>query len=141
MSAQTVVVRKVLRASPEEVFNAWLDAEGMSAWMFPGPVIACRATIDARVGGAFHIVMDAPGIQFVHRGEYRVLDRPSKIEFTWLSSRMGFEETLVTIELHPAGDDCELVLTHRRVPPKYSAPELARGWTQIVEKLGAHLAR
>jgi len=34
MSGQTVVVRKRLPATCEEVFEAWLDAEGMRRWMW-----------------------------------------------------------------------------------------------------------
>ena len=33
MSGQTVIIRRVLPASCEEVFDAWLDAVGMREWM------------------------------------------------------------------------------------------------------------
>lgn len=54
MSGQTVVVRKRLPATCEEVFDAWLDAEGMRRWMWrwmcPGPVTGCEVTMETRVG-------------------------------------------------------------------------------------------
>ena len=140
MNGQTVTIRKILPASREEVFDAWLDADGMRVWMCPGPVTSCEATLEPRVGGHFRIIMKAPDTQYVNTGEFRLLDRPSKLEFTWVSSRWGYEETLVTVELYERETDCELVLTHERVPQDHSAVQLVSGWTQIVEKLGRHLA-
>lgn len=139
MSGQTVVVRKRLPATCEEVFDAWLDAEGMRRWMCPGPVTSCEVTMETRVGGYFRIVMRGPSVEVVNTGEFRVLDRPSKLMFTWVSSRWNEQETLVTVELHPLEDDCELVLTHERFPVAHSVEELMGGWGQIVEKLGVYL--
>jgi uncharacterized protein YndB with AHSA1/START domain len=110
MSDQIVVIRKILRASCDEVFDAWLDAAGMQQWMCPGSVTSCKVALDPRVGGRFRIVMTAPSTEFVHTGEFRVLDRPSKLQFTWVSSRMKDQETLITVELRPRKAACELVL-------------------------------
>ena len=60
MSDQTVIVRKMLPASCEEVYDAWLDPEGMSQWMCPGPVTVAEGTLEARVGGHLRVVMSAP---------------------------------------------------------------------------------
>jgi hypothetical protein len=75
--------------------------------------------------------------QFVNTGEFRVLDRPAKLQFTWVSSRWAYQKTLVTVELYPREADCELVLTHERFPLQHSADQLAAGWTQILKKLGS----
>ncbi len=139
MSGQTLTIRRVLRASCEEVFDAWLDAAGMREWMCPGPVTSCDAVLEPREGGHFRIVMNAPGAQFVNTGEFRVLDRPARLQFTWISSRWGNEETLVTVELHRRGAHCELVLTHERYPAERPADELMKGWTQILDKLESYL--
>jgi uncharacterized protein YndB with AHSA1/START domain len=137
MNLQKVITRKTLPASCEEVFDAWLDAEGMREWMRPGPVASCEVALEPRVGGHFRIVMTAPDAQIVNSGEFRVLQRPAKLQFTWVSSRWGDQETLVTVELYPREAHCELVLTHERFPPQHSAEQLLTGWTQILEKLGS----
>jgi len=139
MSGQTVVVRKRLPATCEEVFDAWLDVEGMRRWMCPGPVTSCEVTMEARVGGRFRIVMTGPGVEVVNTGEFLILDRPSKLVFTWVSTRWNEQETLVTIELHSYAKDCELVLTHERFPREHSTEQLTGGWGEILEKLGVHL--
>jgi len=139
VTGQTVTIRKVLPASREEVFDAWLDAEGMREWMCPGPVTSSEVSLEPRVGGHFRIVMTAPGAQIVNTGEFRVLDRPSKLQFTWVSSRWAFEETLVTVELYGKEAECELVLTHERCPVEHSAGQLVKGWTEMLDKLAGRL--
>jgi uncharacterized protein YndB with AHSA1/START domain len=128
-----------MSASCEEVFDAWLDAEGMREWMMPGPVTGCEAELDPRVGGQFRIVMRGPGLDVVNEGTFRVLERPSKLEFTWVSSRWENRETLVTLEMSRRGEGCDLVLTHRRFPSEHSAEQLMDGWGRILERLEAHL--
>lgn len=141
MKSQTVTLRKTLRASREEVFDAWLNAEGMREWMCPGPVTRSEVELEPRVGGQFQIVMSAPNAEIVNRGEFRVLERPTRLEFTWISSRWSDEETLITIELHERDGLCELVLTHDRFPLAHSTEQLRTGWGQILEKLAARLER
>ncbi|HXE13077.1 MAG TPA: SRPBCC domain-containing protein [Bryobacteraceae bacterium] len=141
MSAQTVIIRKTLPATREEVFDAWLDAEGMSEWMHPGPVTDCAVTLDARVGGRFRIVMAGPGVNVVNTGEFRELNRPSRLQFTWTSSRWDNQETLITIELRERETNCELVLTHERFPSGHSTVQLEGGWNQILGKLGEYVAQ
>lgn len=140
MNSQTVTVRRTLPASREEVFDAWLDAEGMREWMRPGPITSCEVTLEPRIGGRFHIVMTAPGIQSVNTGEFLVLDRPAKLQFTWISTRWDNQETLVTVDLYQREDRCELVLTHERFPVEHSASQLVKGWTTMLEKLDRHFA-
>jgi uncharacterized protein YndB with AHSA1/START domain len=139
VNRQTVTIRRTLPASCEQVFDAWLDAEGMREWMRPGPVTSCDVALEPRVGGHFRIVMTARDAQFVNTGEFRVLDRPAKLQFTWVSSRWSYQETLVTVELYPREAHCELVLTHERFPLEHSPQQLVTGWTQILEKLGSRL--
>ncbi len=139
MNGQTVTIRRTLSATCEEVFDAWLDAEGMVEWMRPGAITSCEVAIEPRVGGHFRIVMTAPGAQFVNTGEFLVLDRAAKLQFTWVSSRWANRETLVTVELHPRQAHCELVLTHERFPLEHSAGQLEIGWTQMLEKLSTQL--
>ena len=139
MSGQTIVVTKLLSASREEVFDAWLDSDGMRQWMCPGLVETAEVTLDPRVGGRFRILMKSPKANYDHTGEFRVLDRPSKLQFTWISPGTDNQETLVTIELHERGSKCELVLTHERIPRADAAAEHQQGWSDIVDKLDGYL--
>jgi len=140
VSGQTVIVRRILSASCEEVFDAWLDSEGMRDWMRPGPVTDCEVTLEPRIGGQFRIVMSAPGTQIVNTGEFRVLERPSKLQFTWISSRWENRETLVTVELHARDRHCELVLTHERFPMEHSVRQLELGWGGMLDKLARNIS-
>ena len=117
MSGQTVTIRKMLPASCEEVLDAWLNLRGDASM----DVSRARDELRGDAGTTawaehFRIVMTAPNTEYFNTGEFRVLDRPSKLEFTWVSSRWGHQETLVTVELHKRETHCELVLTHRAIP-------------------------
>lgn len=140
MKHQTVTVRRVIDAPREEVFDAWLDAEGMREWMCPGPVTHCDVTMEPRAGGRFQIAMHGPDLTVVNTGEFLLLERPAKLQFTWKSSRWGLEETLITVDLLPHENRCELVLTHERFPVEHSATQLQAGWGWILELLSAHLS-
>ena len=36
-NAARVAVRREIKASPEEIFDAWLDPDSLGEWMSPGP--------------------------------------------------------------------------------------------------------
>lgn len=137
--SDTLVIRRTIPASREEVFAAWVDPESVRHWMCPGDIQTAEAQLDPRIGGSFRIVMIGPDRAVEHTGEYRVIDPPSKLVFTWRSKGTDYQPTLVTVELLERGDGCELVLTHERLPSPDAVGRHKSGWTQIAARLAEHL--
>jgi uncharacterized protein YndB with AHSA1/START domain len=136
-----VVVRRRIAATREELFDAWIDPEGMRQWMCPGDVVSADVRLEPRVGGALFILMKSPTQTHEHSGEFRVVDRPSKLAFTWTASNLDGQVTLVTVEfLEVSGDETELILTHELIPRKEVSDRYQSGWTKIVEHLEKYLA-
>ncbi|MBL8379479.1 MAG: SRPBCC domain-containing protein [Burkholderiales bacterium] len=138
--AATIVVRRRIAAPAVEIFDAWLDPAGMAVWMRPCTPEPRQSDVkvDARVGGAFEIVMHVPSGPVLHTGVYRTIDRPRRLAFTWNSVHAGAHDSLVTIEFHPDGDVTELVLTHARLPAG-QGPGHTGGWTDILNGLAQRL--
>ncbi len=135
ISPAAVVVRRTIAAKPEILFDAWLDPEALAAWMRPGTVPRTVATVDARVGGRYEIVMHLESGEIVpHTGVYLTIDRPRRLEFTWLSHYTGKRDTLVTVDFVPRGDHTEIVVTHAQLPESDRADH-DKGWTTAIEKL------
>lgn len=134
----TVRVTRIIRATPEAVFAAWLDPDSIRRWMYPGDIKDVEAELDARVGGRFRIVMHGEENDHVMTGEYVEITPPSRLAFTW-ESNVTTGESLVTLELHPRGEQTELVLTHERLPDATFAANYEKGWTAILDKLADSL--
>ena len=136
-----VRIQRTLTATPERVFDAWLDADALTKFMRPGPNMTCDAVNDPRVGGKFLITMMGDGSVHPHTGEYLEIDRPRKLVFTWYSKSTAMASSTVTVELAPAaGGGTDLTLTHVGLPEKQVQGH-AGGWTGITEALSGHLAK
>jgi uncharacterized protein YndB with AHSA1/START domain len=133
-ASAAVIVRRTIAASPEDLFDAWLDPQAMGIWMRPGEIRTTTATVDARVGGRYEIEMQGPTERFPHTGVYRVIDRPRRLVFTWHSKGTAQKESLVTVDFVPRGARTEVVVMHELLAE--SAREShEKGWTSAVEKL------
>ena len=132
-----IELKKVLPVSAEMVFDAWLDPESIKQWMCPMPgVTVPNPHVDPRVGGQFKFDMEVGENVMPHFGEYKVLDRPNKIQFTWNSVNTDNEDSLVTISIEANGDKaCELTLVHELLPSEESVKNHTAGWTNIFDCL------
>jgi uncharacterized protein YndB with AHSA1/START domain len=137
MQSGSLVVRKQMDASCEEVFDAWTDPMSLMEFMKPGDVQRVDVEVDARVGGRFRIDMIGVGDVHRHTGEYLAIDRPRLLKFTWISKHTDNRPSVVTIELTPRGGSrCELVLTHVELAEDKVERHTA-GWTKITDMLAA----
>src|SRR5512135_1810536 len=80
-----VVVERILPATPAEVFAAWVDGETLREFIGPGDASTADVEVDPRVGGHFRITMWVDGRALEHEGEYRAIDPPRRLVFTWQS--------------------------------------------------------
>jgi uncharacterized protein YndB with AHSA1/START domain len=131
--AETRVVRvtRTFAASAERVFDAWLDPAMAKRFLFVTNNREIVVTeIDPRVGGGFRIVRrDDRDVE--HVGRYLEIDRPRKLVFTFAVPAFSPAETVVTIDIVPAAQGCELTLTHEHVLPEW-ADSTAQGWGMIL---------
>ena len=136
----SLVIKKQMAASCEEVFDAWTDPMSLMEFMRPGSMQRVDAQVDARVGGKFRIDMVGASSTTSHTGEYLAIDRPRLLKFTWISKNTDNRPSVVTIELTPRGPAaCELVLTHTGLPDN-QVKNHTQGWTEIARMLADRVA-
>jgi uncharacterized protein YndB with AHSA1/START domain/DNA-binding transcriptional ArsR family regulator len=131
----TLVVRKVFEADRDTLFRAFSDPEIMRRWFFAGEEgWSADVTSDFRVGGHYRLDMHEPdGITHSHQGEYREIDPPHKMVFTWNSEFV--EGTEVTVEFREAVNGTEVILTHQFLPDEEQSEGHRDGWNECFRNL------
>ena len=132
-------ITRMLNATRQEIFEAWLDPESVKQWMCPEGEFVPVVELDVRVGGTFRVDMQSEDGNYTHTGVYREIKAPEKLVFTWVSPNTHYRETLVTIELFERGDKTELVLTQVQLPDEEAIRGHTSGWTKIVEHLANYI--
>ncbi|NBB16254.1 SRPBCC domain-containing protein [Caulobacter sp. SLTY] len=121
-------------ASPERVFDAWLDPEKAGHFLFatPGGRMT-RVEIDPVVGGGFTITEQRGEVEAEHVGRYLEIDRPRRLVFEFGVPAYSSEMGRVEIDIAPLEAGCRLTLT-AWVDPEY-ADRTEQDWTKILAGL------
>ncbi len=84
MATGTVKLHRVLRAKPERVYRAFLDAGALAKWLPPYGFTCTVHKLDAKVGGAYRMSFTnfTTGNGHSFGGEYRELVPSEKIVYT-----------------------------------------------------------
>ncbi len=140
-----LVIKKVLHAKRERVFEAWTNPKLLQQWLVPPPEWTARSRNDLKVGGTYHHEMIVgtselatsfgypAGEVLMHEGEYLEITPPERLVFTWNSHAV--QDTRVTIELKDLGDTTELWLTHELLNTEMAHKSHSDGWNAALEKL------
>jgi uncharacterized protein YndB with AHSA1/START domain len=130
-------VKRIVRASAADVFAAWTDPAAMAQWMTPSGT--ATAEVDLRVGGRFRLVMADEHLRIEHTGEYRVIEPPELLVFTWRSEFTGMRNTLVTVRLtEHSANETEIEVSHE-FATEAEASSHAGGWSQLLSRLETYL--
>lgn len=148
-ASDRVVVKKVVHASREQVFDAWTKPELMKAWYVGGKGTS-KSTVDLRVGGKYtnEMFIENGGCSdgdagpsgeiksYMHHGEYLEISKPSRLVFTWNSP--SIQNTKVIVDLKEVESGTEVTITHELLPPE-ECKSHHEGWTFALAGLGAML--
>jgi uncharacterized protein YndB with AHSA1/START domain len=130
-------IRRTFNAPRERVFAAWTQPEKLQQWSAPGAMMG-KAEVDLKVGGRYKITMTDPtsGGSRVVGGEYRVVDPPSRLVYSWSwLDRENAAQTLVTIEFHERGKATEVILRHEGFLTEQDCRRHEEGWNGGLAKL------
>jgi uncharacterized protein YndB with AHSA1/START domain len=138
-------VERTFRAPVEAVFAAWTSAEMLRRWYQPGADWATPlAELDLRVGGRLRVAMRSPaGNVFGGGGEFREIDPPRRLVFTWTWDRpeVGEGMQLVEVEFTDNRDGTTTVaLINRGLHDEEIRESHRDGWEASFDNLDVVLA-
>ncbi len=135
-----IEVSRSFEQPAERVFDAWLDPAIARNFLFAttdGEMLI--AETDPRVGGKYRFVERRGDEDAVHHGEYLVVDRPTKLVFTFAYG--DNPSVTVTIDIVPTVEGCSLTLAHELDPDWAEYYDRTKtGWTSNLENLARSLS-
>jgi uncharacterized protein YndB with AHSA1/START domain len=140
MPTSTVRLHRVLRAKPEKVYRAFLDAEAVARWLPPNGFTCKVEQLDARVGGQFRMSFCnfSTGNGHSFGGTYLELAPGERIRSTDTFDDPNLPgEMVTTVTLQAVSCGTELNVVQEGIPEAIP-PELCYlGWQESLD----HLAR
>lgn len=138
MTTGTVRFHRVLRAKPERVYRAFLDADAMSKW-FPPYGFTCKVhQLDAKVGGSYRMSFTnfSTGNAQSFGGDYLELVPSEKIVITDKFDDPNLPgEMLTTVTLKPVSCGTELTIMQEGIPEVIPVEMCYLGWQECLAQL------
>ena len=140
MTADTHTIRlhRVLRAKPERVYRAFLDADAKAKWLPPHGFTGKVHHLDARVGGTYRMSFTnfTTGSSHSFGGTYTELAPHTRIRFTDKFEDPNLPgEMQTTITLQQVSVGTELTIVQEGVPAVIPAEACYLGWQESLTLL------
>jgi len=138
MSASTVKLHRVLRAPPERVYRAFLDADAMAKWLPPHGFTCKVHQLDARVGGSYRMSFTnfSTGQSHSFGGKYLELVPNERIRNTDTFDDPNLPgEMQTTVSLRPVSCGTELDIVQEGIPEAIPREGCYLGWQESLTLL------
>jgi len=137
-NTNTVRLHRVLRAPPERVYRAFLDADAMAKWLPPNGFTGKVHHLDAKVGGSYQMSFTnfttgkshSFGGQFVELKPNEVIRHTDQFDNPGLPGKMQ-----TTIALAPVICGTELNIVQEGIPAAIPAEACYLGWQESLTLL------
>ena len=138
MSTHTIRLHRVLRATPERVYRAFLDAEAMAKWLPPNGFTGKVHQLKAEVGGTYKMSFTnfTTGKSHSFGGTYLELQPHERIRHTDKFDDPNLAgEMQTTITLKQVSCGTELNIVQEGVPAVIPAEACYLGWQDSLNLL------
>jgi uncharacterized protein YndB with AHSA1/START domain len=138
----TIVQEIQIKRPAEEIFQAMTDAEQLVKWWrVQGKFQIARMESDLRPGGKWKMrLIGGRGTETVVSGEFRTVERPHLLVFTWIRETEDATETLVRWELAEKDGVTTVRVTHSGLTTE-SLRKRNDGWPVILGLLHAYMEK
>ena len=133
MQTNTIRLHRVLRATPERIYRAFLDADAMAKWLPPNGFTGKVHDLDAKVGGTYKMSFTnfTTGKSHSFGGTYLELTPHERIRYTNKYDTPNLPgEMQTTITLKPILCGTELNITQEGIPAAIPAEACYLGWQE-----------
>lgn len=133
MSSRSVRLHRVIRAKPEKLYRAFLEAEALAKWLPPYGFTCTVHHLDAVVGGTFRMSFRnfSTGHAHAFGGEYLELVPNQLIRYTDRFEDSNLPgELRVTVQLSEVSCGTELTVLQEGIPEMIPLEMCYLGWQE-----------
>jgi len=133
MTTNTVRLHRVLRAPPERLYRAFLDADALAKWLPPHGFTGKVHQLDATVGGTYRMSFTnfSTGHSHSFGGKFLELEPDRRIRHTDAFDDANLPgEMQTTISLTPVSCGTELTVVQEGVPGVIPPEACYLGWQE-----------
>ena len=133
MTTNTVRLHRVLRAPPERLYRAFLDADALAKWLPPHGFTGKVHQLDARVGGRYRMSFTHLATQRSHAfgGEYLELVPHERLRYSAVFDDPHLPGTmLTTVTLRAVSCGTELDVVQEGIPALIPTEACYLGWQE-----------
>jgi len=138
MAGSTIRLHRVLRATPERIYRAFLDADAMAKWLPPNGFTGKVHEMDAKPGGTYKMSFTnfSTGKSHSFGGKFLELVPNQRIRYTDRFDDPNLPgEMRTTIELKKVSVGTELHIVQEGVPEVIPAEACYLGWQESLRLL------
>ena len=138
MSTNTVRLHRVLRATPERVYRAFLDPDAMAKWLPPNGFTGKVHHIDPRVGGTYKMAFTnfTTGQSHSFGGKFLELAPNERIGYTDVFDDPNLPGTMqTTVLLTKVACGTELNVVQEGIPDAIPLESCYLGWQESLALL------
>jgi uncharacterized protein YndB with AHSA1/START domain len=138
MSPHSVRLHRVLRAPPERIYRAFLDADALAKWLPPHGFTGRVDHIDARVGGSYRMAFTnfSTGQSHAFGGEYLELLPFERIRHTDRFDDPNLPgEMQTTVSLQAVSGGTDLSIVQEGIPEAIPTEACYLGWQESLTLL------
>jgi uncharacterized protein YndB with AHSA1/START domain len=137
-------LKRVIPATPSVVFGAFSAADELAKWWGPEGFTAPSLDFKPRVGDRYRIEMQpADGDPFYLTGEFREVDPPARLAFTFVYENPDPDdvENLAELSFRDLGESTEIVFTQGPFETEARRELHRNGWMDSFDRLEHLLSR
>jgi uncharacterized protein YndB with AHSA1/START domain len=138
MPTNTIRLHRILRAKPERIYRAFLDADAMAKWLPPNGFTGKVHHMDAQVGGTYKMSFTnfTTGHSYSFGGEYLELVPYERIRYTDKFDDPNLPgEMHTTVSLKQVSCGTELSIVQEGLPDAIPTEACYLGWQESLALL------
>jgi len=138
MAGNTVRFHRVLKAPPERIYRAFLDADAMAKWLPPNGFTGKVHSIDAKVGGGYKMSFTnfTTGQAHSFGGKYLELVPDAKLRYSDAFDDPNLPGTMMTtVELRAVMCGTEVNIEQSGIPEMIPVEMCYLGWQESLAAL------
>jgi uncharacterized protein YndB with AHSA1/START domain len=138
MPTSAIRLHRVIKAPPERIYRAFLNADAMSKWLPPNGFTGKVHHLDAKIGGRYSMSFTnfTTGDSHSFGGDYLELVPNERIRYTGKFDNPNLPgEMQTTVSLRPVFCGAELIVVQEGIPEVIPAEACYLGWQESLTLL------